>query len=697
MGKVIGIDLGTTNSCVALLEGGKPVIVANSEGGRTTPSVVSFAKGGERLVGQLAKRQSVTNPENTVFSIKRFIGRRWEETLEERNRVPYQCRQGRDKTVEIDICERQFTPQEISAAILQKLKADAEFFLGELVTDAVITVPAYFTDAQRQATKDAGIIAGLDVKRIINEPTAAALAYGLDKQTQEQYILVFDFGGGTFDVSLLQLGKGVFEVRATAGNNHLGGDDFDSAIIDWLKETFEKEANIKLGEDKMAIQRLREAAEKAKVELSSLQVTSVNLPFIAADENGPHHLEIELTRGKFEELTKALVDETLNPVNQALRDSELTPDKINRVLLVGGSTRIPAVQKIIKHLFPHSQIERSINPDEAVALGAAIQGGVLGGEIREVLLLDVTPLSLGIETLGEVFTKVIERNTTIPTSRTQVFSTAVDGQTSVEIQVLQGERVMAKDNMSLGKFLLTGIPPSHRGVPQIEVCFEIDVNGILRVGAQDLGTGREQSIVITSTGGLSGEEIERLRQEALQYADQDRYERERVDFKNQVDNLLYSYETALHENGDIISESLKLRSQQKREQLIKALQDPNASLSELNNLLEELRQVILEIGTEVYQQANQRGVDLNEPSREAPGSSTRSETQNDTESLSSSDANFLAELSDFSESNELSKSHDFTDSELTFSNEAELISDQIELDFDFYEDDTIATDYEPID
>ena len=697
MGKVIGIDLGTTNSCVALLEGGKPVIVANSEGGRTTPSVVSFGKGGERLVGQLAKRQSVTNPENTVFSIKRFIGRRWEETLEERSRVPYQCRQGRDKTVEIDICERQFTPQEISAAILQKLKADAEVFLGEPITDAVITVPAYFTDAQRQATKDAGIIAGLDVKRIINEPTAAALAYGLDKQTQEQYILVFDLGGGTFDVSLLQLGKGVFEVRATAGNNHLGGDDFDSAIIDWLKETFEKEVNIKLGEDKMAIQRLREAAEKAKIELSSLQVTSINLPFIAADENGPHHLEIELTRGKFEELTKALVHETLNPVNQALRDSELTPDNINRVLLVGGSTRIPAVQRIIKRLFPNSQIERSINPDEAVALGAAIQGGVLGGEIQEVLLLDVTPLSLGIETLGEVFTKVIERNTTIPTSRTQVFSTAVDGQTSVEIQVLQGERVMAKDNMSLGKFLLTGIPPSHRGVPQIEVSFEIDVNGILRVGAQDLGTGREQSIVITSTGGLSGEEIERLRQEALQYADQDRYERERVDFKNQADNLLYSYETALRENGDIISESLKLRSQQKQEQLTKALQDPKTGLSELNNLLEELRQVILEIGTEVYQEANQRGADANESSSEAREPQTMYELQSYGESISLNEVNCLAELSDFSESNELSQSQDFTDSELTFSNEGSIISDEIELDFDFDEDDTIATDYEPID
>lgn len=452
MAKVIGIDLGTTNSCVSVLEGGKPVVIANSEGSRTTPSMVAFGKNDTRLVGQLAKRQSVTNAVKTVHSIKRFIGRRWEDTKEERSRIPYECVPGRDNTVDVRIKDRQYTPQEISALILQKLKSDAENFLGEAVTQAVITVPAYFTDAQRQATKDAGVIAGLEVLRIINEPTAAALAYGLDKQHREEHILVFDLGGGTFDVSILQLGNGVFEVKATSGNNHLGGDDFDNAIVRWLIKAFYTQEKIDLRTDKMALQRLREAAEKAKIELSTAPITTINLPFITADETGPKHLEMELTRAKFEELSKPLVQNTLEPVKLALKDSELTPDDIDRIILVGGSTRIPAVQQAIQTIFQSIQIDRSVNPDEAVALGAAIQGGVLAGEVEDVLLLDITPLSLGIETLGEVFTKIIERNTTVPTTKSQIFSTATDSQTTVEIHVLQGERAMAKDNKSLGKF-----------------------------------------------------------------------------------------------------------------------------------------------------------------------------------------------------------------------------------------------------
>ena len=604
MGKVIGIDLGTTNSCVAVLEGGKPIVIANAEGGRTTPSIVGFGKGNQRLVGQLAKRQSVTNAENTVYSIKRFIGRRWEETLEERSRVPYNCIKGRDDTVNVDIRGQQFTPQEISAMVLQKLKVDAEAFLGEPVTEAVITVPAYFTDAQRQATKDAGVIAGLEVLRIINEPTAAALAYGLDKQEQEELILVFDLGGGTFDVSLLQLGNSVFEVVATSGNNHLGGDDFDNCIVRWMVEDFKKQEKIDLGLDKMALQRLREAAEKAKIELSSMLNTSINLPFITADESGPKHLETELSRAQFEELAKDLLQGTLIPLKQALADGEVNASRIHRVILVGGSTRIPAVQKIIQQTFPDSQLERSINPDEAVALGAAIQAGVLGGEVDDVLLLDVTPLSLGIETLGEVFTKVIERNTTIPTSKSEVFSTAADGQTSVEIHVLQGERAMALDNKSLGKFLLAGIPPAPRGIPQIEVSFDIDVNGILKVSAQDQGTGREQSILISHTGGLNSNEIERMRQDAEAYAEQDRRRMRLIELRNQADSLFYTHETTLKENAEFIREDLRVMSQRKREQLEIALRTPNSTVEKLQTLVEEFRQLILTIGTEVYQQAN---------------------------------------------------------------------------------------------
>jgi molecular chaperone DnaK len=610
MGKVIGIDLGTTNSCVAVLEGGQPIIVPNSEGGRTTPSIVGFGKG-QRLVGQLAKRQAVTNAENTVYSIKRFIGRRWQDTEVERGRVAYHCQRGRDDTVNIKIRDREFTPQEISAMILQKLKADAEAYLGEPIKEAVITVPAYFTDAQRQATKDAGMIAGLEVLRIINEPTAAALAYGLDKQNEDQHILVFDLGGGTFDVSILQLGKGVFEVKATAGNNHLGGDDFDNLLVRWLVENFQSQENIDLSSDRMAIQRLREAAEKAKIELSSLITTSINLPFIAADETGPKHLELELTRAKFEELTRELVEKTLEPVQQSLKDSELQPSDINRVILVGGSTRMPAVQQLISRFFSAGQIDRSVNPDEAVALGAAIQAGVLGGEVADVLLLDVTPLSLGIETLGEVFTKIIDRNTTIPTSRSQVFSTAADGQTSVEIHVLQGERAMARDNKTLGKFLLTGIPPAPRGMPQIEVAFEIDVNGILKVAASDQGTGKEQSIVISHTGGLKPNEIEKMRLEAEKYAEFDRSRLQMIDIRHQSDSLFYSYEVTLRENSELVAPDIRQLADQKRQQLEIALRDPSLSPEKLKTTLAEFRQIVLEIGTRIYTGRQEQNQTLN--------------------------------------------------------------------------------------
>jgi molecular chaperone DnaK len=609
MGKVIGIDLGTTNSCVAVLEGGQPIIIANSEGGRTTPSIVGFGKGGERLVGPLAKRQAVTNAENTIYSIKRFIGRRWDDTDAERDRVPYNCVKGRDDTVDVQIRGRNYTPQEISAMILQKLKQDAENFLGEPVTKAVITVPAYFTDAQRQATKDSGTIAGLEVLRIINEPTAAALAFGLDKQDQEQLILVFDLGGGTFDVSILQLGDGVFEVKATSGNNHLGGDDFDNCIVRWMIDIFIQQEKIDLSQDKMALQRLREAAEKAKIELSTMVSTSINLPFITANETGPKHLEMELTRAKFEELTGHLIEATIEPMVQALKDADSKPQAIDRIILVGGSTRIPAVQNALIKFFNGKTPDRSINPDEAVALGAAIQAGVLGGEVDNLLLLDVTPLSLGIETLGEVFTKIIERNTTIPTSKSQVFSTAVDGQTSVEIQVLQGERAMAKDNKSLGKFLLTGIPPAPRGVPQIEVSFEIDVNGIMKVSAQDKGTGREQSIRITNTGGLSSNEVERMRQEAEMFAEEDRRRIELAALKNQADNLLYSYESTLKDNGNLIAEQMKNLADEKLAHLKAAISESSISVTEFKQRLEDFQQTLFNIGAEVYSRVNDGQMD----------------------------------------------------------------------------------------
>ncbi|MFN5593671.1 MAG: molecular chaperone DnaK [Aphanizomenon sp.] len=608
MEKVIGIDLGTTNSCLAVLEAGQPKVIANSEGGRTTPSIVAFGKVNDRLIGQLAKRQTVTNAENTVYSIKRFIGRRWEDTELERSRVPYNCTKGRDDTVDVQIRGQNYTPQEISAMVLKKLKQDAENYLGAKVTKVVITVPAYFTDAQRQATKDAGTIAGLEVLRIINEPTAAALAFGLDKQDQEQLILVFDLGGGTFDVSILQLGDGVFEVKATSGNNHLGGDDFDNAIVSWMIEQFLAEEKIDITKDKIALQRLREAAEKAKVELSSMMATSINLPFIIADSTGPKHLEMELTRSQFENLAENLIAGTIAPMVQALKDAELKPQNIDRIILVGGSTRIPAIQNAIIKFFNGKAPDHSINPDEAVALGAAIQAGVLGGEIDTLLLLDVTPLSLGIETLGEVFTKIIDRNTTIPTSKSQIFSTAVDGQTSVEVHVLQGERAMAKDNKSLGKFLLNGIPPAPRGIPQIEVAFDIDVNGILRVAAQDKGTGREQSIRITSTGGLSSSEIEKMRKQAEAFSEDDQRRKELVELTNQANNLLSSYNSTVQDNPNLVNEQLINLANQKVEELQMAMRNPNISVPKFKTLLDDFQQAIFAIGTEVYNHANQEDV-----------------------------------------------------------------------------------------
>ncbi|MGB9791102.1 MAG: molecular chaperone DnaK [Thermacetogeniaceae bacterium] len=577
MSKVIGIDLGTTNSCMAVMEGGQVIVIPNAEGSRITPSVVAFTKTGERLVGELAKRQAVTNAERTIRSIKRKMGT--------------------DYRVKID--DKEYTPQEISAMILQKLKADAEAYLGEKITKAVITVPAYFTDSQRQATKDAGRIAGLDVLRIINEPTAAALAYGLDKE-EDQTILVFDLGGGTFDVSILELGDGVFEVKATSGNNYLGGDDFDERIINYLVSEFKKDTGIDLSKDRVAMQRLKDAAEKAKHELSSMMQTTISLPYITATAEGPLHLEMTLTRAKFEELIRDLVEKTIEPVHQALSDAGLEPKDIDKVLLVGGSTRVPLVQETIRRVLgkePH----KGINPDEVVAMGAAIQGAVLAGEIKDVVLLDVTPLSLGIETLGGVFTKIIERNTTIPTSKSQIFTTAADNQTSVEIHVLQGERPMAADNKTLGRFRLDGIPPAPRGVPQIEVKFDIDVNGIVHVSAKDLGTGKEQKITITSTSNLSEEEIQRMIKEAEKYAEEDRKRKEEAELRNQADSMIYQAEKTLRDFGDKVTPPERDRVNAAKEELRKALEGKDTAA--IKQKLEDLTKVVYEITSRVYQQA----------------------------------------------------------------------------------------------